>query len=86
MEVNKNVPNLGPRISVCNHQGKVLARLGAAHGGEGADQFIAPHGLAMDSRGDLYVGEVSNTFWGLQGDLIKNPRELRCLRKLVRMT
>ena len=27
-------------------------------------QFISPHGLAVDSRGDIYVGEVSFTNWG----------------------
>jgi DNA-binding beta-propeller fold protein YncE len=85
MEVNKNVPNLGPRVSICNSSGKVLARLGDKHGGEGLGQFLAPHGIAIDSLGDIYVGEVSNTFWGLQGELIKNPRELRCLRKLIRV-
>jgi DNA-binding beta-propeller fold protein YncE len=85
MPVNKDVPNLGPRISICDHEGKVLARLGDQHGGEGPGQFIAPHGLAIDSRGDIYVGEVSNTFWGSQGELIQNPREVRCLRKLVRL-
>jgi DNA-binding beta-propeller fold protein YncE len=85
MEVNRNVPNLGPRISICDHQGKVLARLGDQHSGEGPGQFVAPHGLAIDSRGDMYVGEVSNTYWGLQGELIQNPREVRCLRKLVKL-
>jgi hypothetical protein len=24
---------------------------------------LAPHGLAVDSRGDIYVGEVSWTAW-----------------------
>jgi hypothetical protein len=28
------------------------------------DQFISPHGLAVDSRGDIDVGEVSFTNWG----------------------
>ena len=27
-------------------------------------QFVSPHGLAVDSRGDIYVGEVSFTNWG----------------------
>ncbi len=85
MPVNRNVPNLGPRISICTHQGKVLARLGDPRAGEAPDQFVAPHGLAIDSRGSIYVGEVSNTYWGLQGELIKNPREVRCLRKLVKL-
>jgi len=27
--------------------------------------FIAPHGLAIDSKGSLYVAEVSGSFGGL---------------------
>ena len=34
-----------------------------AVGGLGPGQFISPHGLAVDSRGDLYVGEVCYTAW-----------------------
>jgi DNA-binding beta-propeller fold protein YncE len=85
MDVNKNVPNCGPRVSIVNSKGDILARLGAIRGGEAAGQFIAPHGIAIDSRGDIYIGEVANTFWGLQGNLIQNPRDLRCLRKWVRV-
>jgi DNA-binding beta-propeller fold protein YncE len=84
MDVNKNVPNLGPRISICNHDGRVVGRLGSKGSGFAADQFIAPHGIALDSRGDIYVGEVSNTFLGMQGELIREPREVPCLRKLVK--
>ena len=32
--------------------------------GSSSGQFISPHGLAVDSRGDIYVGEVSFTNWG----------------------
>lgn len=85
MNVNRNHPNLGPRISICNHDGKVLARLGKDRAGEAPGQFLAPHGLATDSRGNIYVGEVSNTYWGQQGELISNPRELRCIQKLERI-
>jgi hypothetical protein len=50
-------------------------------------QFLAPHGLAIDSHGDVYVGEVTHTIW-------KNylhpgetpPKGLRSLQKLVRVT
>ena len=85
MEVNKNVPNCGPRVSIVTSKGDILARLGDIRSGEAPGQFIAPHGIAIDSHGDIYVGEVSNTFWGLQGNLIQNPRDLRCLRKWVRV-
>ena len=45
------------RISVFNLDGKLLARWGEH--GEAAGQFADhPHGLWLDSRGDLYVAEV----------------------------
>ena len=45
------------RISVFNLDGRLLARWGEQ--GEGPGQFADhPHGLWLDSRGDLYVAEV----------------------------
>ena len=53
--------------------------------GEGPGQFIAPHGIAVDSSGDLYVAEVSNTYWPVLFG--KRPdHELRCFQKLVRVS
>lgn len=52
-----------------------------AHPGEEPGLFTTPHGLAVDSRGDLYVAEVS---WSAYGRLLDPPREARCFRKLVR--
>jgi NHL repeat len=60
LEVNIRAPNLGPRISVLDNKGQVLSRFGSL-GDEAPGTFIAPHGMAMDSRGDLYVAEVSYT-------------------------
>jgi DNA-binding beta-propeller fold protein YncE len=86
MPINRESPNLGPRISIVDHQGKLLSRFGAAHAGhEHADQFIAPHGMAVDSRGDVYVGEVSYTAWSQVYPGKKIPKGLRSLRKLVRV-
>ena len=85
MPVNREVPNLGPRISVVDHQGKLLGRLGDVRAGLRLDQFIAPHGMAVDSRGDLYVGEVSYTAWPQVYPKAEIPKGLRSLRKLVRM-
>lgn len=81
MPVNKDIPNLGPRLSILSHDGKLLARLGDIRPGEAPGQFIAPHGLALDSRGNIYVGEVS---WTIAGQHLKPPRELRSLQKLVK--
>jgi len=84
--INRDAPNLGPRISILTSEGKLLARLGRMHAGEAVGQFIAPHGLAIDSHGDLYVGEVSNTAWPQVYPPIDPPRELRCLQKLVKLS
>jgi sugar lactone lactonase YvrE len=53
------------RVSVYRPDGKVLARWGDDSANRSAPgNFIAPHGVAIDSRGNLYVSEVSGTFGG----------------------
>jgi len=81
MAVNLEVPNLGPRLTITDHTGKRLARIGGLHAGNGPGEFHAPHGIAVDSHGDIYVGEVSLTNWrGLHpGEPV--PDSLRCLQK-----
>ena len=44
MSVNRNVPNIGPRVSVLNMKGEVLAHLGNGYGME-TGQFNSPHGI-----------------------------------------
>ena len=86
MPVNREVPNLGPRISIVDHEGKLVSRFGAAHAGyDRPDQFVAPHGMAVDSRGDIYVGEVSYTAWSQIYPNKDIPPGLPTLRKLVRV-
>jgi DNA-binding beta-propeller fold protein YncE len=48
------------RVSVYDPDGRVLARWG---GGDACapGSFAAPHGVAVDSHGDIYVGEVTWT-------------------------
>jgi DNA-binding beta-propeller fold protein YncE len=78
---NEQARRLGPRISIYDTRGTLLARLGEQPAGEGAGQFIAPHGVCIDSRGDIYVGEVS---WTNTGSKLVPPREIRSLQKLAR--
>jgi hypothetical protein len=80
--VNIDVPNIGPRVSIYSVKGEMLARLGQRPAGLGLGQFISPHGLAVDSSGDIYVGEVSFTNWGRRGP---HPPGLRSLQKLVKV-
>lgn len=47
-----------PQISVRDSTGAIVAAW-AAPDPEGDGAFFAPHGIAIDSRGDLYVGEVA---------------------------
>jgi DNA-binding beta-propeller fold protein YncE len=79
--VNQDMPNIGPRVSIYTAKGELLARLGDRPAGLEPGQFISPHGLAVDSRGDIYVGEVSYTNWGRRGPI---PPGLRSLQKLVK--
>jgi sugar lactone lactonase YvrE len=80
--VNQDMPNIGPRVSIYTAKGELLARLGHRPAGLEPGQFISPHGLAVDSRGDIYVGEVSYTNWGRRGPI---PPGLRSLQKLVKV-
>ena len=49
------------RMSIFDRDGKVLARWGTPQCTD-PGSFAAPHGLALDSKNDLYVSEVTWTF------------------------
>ena len=76
-----DAPNVGNRVSVYNVDGKLLARAGMPTQGDGPGQFLAAHGITVDSRGDIYVAEVS---WTMYARLQDEPQEMRSLVKLVR--
>ena len=81
--VNQGDPNLGACVSIHNLAGERLARLGAALPGEQPGQFTAPHSIAVDSHGDLYVGEAA---WSAYGSKFDPPRtDVRSFRKLVKV-
>src|ERR1700730_4817728 len=87
--VNRNSPNLGPRVSIVDSQGKRIARLGGENGpGLETGKFLAPHGIALDSKGDIYVGEVGVTDWKTSFPDTPMPPEVgvvRCLQKLEKV-
>ena len=51
------VPELQGRVTIIDGEGEILARWGGDRTHE-AGKFWAPHGVAVDSRGDMYIGEV----------------------------
>ncbi|UCB47181.1 MAG: hypothetical protein JSV25_07160 [Spirochaetota bacterium] len=73
---------LGPRVSILDTKGNILTRLGDRPYGDEPGQFYSPHAIATDSRGDIYVAEVSYAEYGSHMD---PPRELRSMQKLVKM-
>ncbi len=80
--VQYGVPNLGHRVSIYNRSGELLTRFGAPLPGEGWDQFLWPHSIAVDSRGDVYVAEVGYTE---VGGRLSPAREVVSLRKWRRV-
>jgi DNA-binding beta-propeller fold protein YncE len=83
---NSGWPNVGPRLSICSLDGALLARLATEPGaGTNPGQFLSPHGITVDSRGDMYVGDVGYTAWPSLFPGTPVPEPLRCLQKFVRI-
>lgn len=71
------VSELCLRLSVFSPDGKLLARWGTQEKQKETALFVAPHAIALDSRGDIYVGEVAVTY-------AKIDRGSRVLQKFAR--
>jgi DNA-binding beta-propeller fold protein YncE len=83
---NRGAPNLGPRITIVDNKGQLLARLGKEPtAGIKPGQFLSPHGIAVDSHGDLYVGEVAVTAWPSLFPGQPIPRPIRSLQKFIKV-
>jgi DNA-binding beta-propeller fold protein YncE len=86
MPVNRATPNLGPRVSILDQKGNVLARLDEGQGaGLEPGQFVSPHSIALDSHGDMYVGEVAANDWAAVFPDVPKPATLRRFQKFTRM-
>jgi hypothetical protein len=57
----QNQPGCGPRVSIYSLDGGLRATLLDNAQGEAPHQMIAPHGIAVNREGDIYMGEVSAT-------------------------
>ena len=83
MSVNQNHPNIGPRITVMNTKGERLAKIGHLGWGLNPGQFIAPHGIGIDSSKNIYVGEVAWT--NLKNTEGQDPGLVRSFQKLTKL-
>ncbi len=61
MNVNRNLPNIGPRITVYNTSGERLARIEGEGFAQVAGKIIAPHGICVTPKGDIYLADVART-------------------------
>jgi DNA-binding beta-propeller fold protein YncE len=71
----------GGRVSVFDPAGELLARWGGGSNPCAPGDFYAPHDICLDSRGDLYVGEV---VWSAGGNLGAVPPGCHALQKFIR--
>lgn len=55
------VSELCKRVSIFSIDGRLIARWGNENHETADPLFVAPHAIAVDSKGDLYIGEVSFT-------------------------
>jgi DNA-binding beta-propeller fold protein YncE len=77
----EDAPGIGHRIGIYDLNGRRVCRFGSPEEGDGPGQFKAPHAIAVDSRGDIYVAEVTWTIQIAQG---VQPKEMRSLSKYAR--
>lgn len=85
MRATLDFPNLGPRLVILDSRGRQIARIAAGPAGIGPGRFIAPHGMALDSQGDLYVSDVAYTAWGAFFPDTPRPDRIPTLHKLRRL-
>jgi sugar lactone lactonase YvrE len=69
------------RLSIFDIEGNVLLRWGAADGTQ-PGQFVAPHGIWVDDRGDIYLAEVTATV-GVRPGLV--PEDTHTFQKFARV-
>jgi hypothetical protein len=69
------------RVSIFDIEGNVLLRWGGADGTQPGN-FVAPHGIWVDDRGDIYVAEVTDTV-GVRPGLV--PPGTHTIQKFARI-
>ncbi len=81
----QGVPNLGSRVKVVTDAGVEVARFGGDLPGHAPDQFRGIHGIAVDSRGDVYVAEVPAGWLSTAAQVPPLGQEWVSLRKWSRV-
>ena len=52
-------PRIGNCVTVHEANGQIRTRIGTDYGKDEADSFLEPHGIAVDSRGNMFTANVA---------------------------
>jgi sugar lactone lactonase YvrE len=74
-----------PRISVIGRNGHIATRLGGRGPGLAPTELFAPHGIGVDSLGNIFLGEVPAATWGHYFPGQALPDKIKAFRKLTRV-
>lgn len=72
----------GGRVSIYSADGELLARWGGGENPSAPGDFYAPHGIWVDSRGNIYVAEVA---WSAGGRMGRVTTGCHTLQKFARI-
>ena len=65
--------DLADRVRICTIDGELLTEWAAEGKDRNSALFIAPHAIAVDSQGSIYIGEVAYTGFNID----KGPRAIQ---------
>jgi DNA-binding beta-propeller fold protein YncE len=77
-------PGQGPRITILTRQGDIAQQIGGERPGIAPTQYIAPHGIAVDSGGNIFLGEVAHAAWVHYFPNAPCPPDITTFRKLAK--
>ena len=84
-----DAPALGHAVSIYDKEGNLKTRFGDPSPGEDPGEFTAPHGIAVDGHGDLYVCEMPRSNMGEEwmADALSNrkPGQSKAVRTIVKL-
>ena len=70
----------GGRLSIFDRHGQPRARWGGGGNPSAPGDFFAPHGICVDSHGDIYLAEVTKSAGGNRGLI---PKTCHALQKFI---
>lgn len=85
LALNRTFPNIGFRVAALAPGSDPVTLIGG-RAGSGPDAFIAPHGIACDRSGGIYVAEVAHGLWPQVFPDRPKPADLPTLRRFRRIS